>query len=288
MTDRAAASLPILALTGSTGHLGGLVARELDGAGIALRLLARTPARAPHLPGAAAVESRYAKDEATRRSLAGVETLFMVSAAESADRLEQHYALIDVAAAAGVRHLVYTSFYGAAPDAVFTLARDHWATEQHIIASGMSHTFLRDNFYLDVFPDLVGEDGVIRGPAGDGRVAAVSRHDIAHVAAAVLRDPEAHATTTYDLTGPEALTLTEVARILTEHRGTPVRFHDETVEEAYASRRRWEAPQWQYDAWVSTYTAMAAGELAGVTGDVEAVTGRPPLSLADFLRSSTR
>ncbi|GAB3586168.1 hypothetical protein GCM10027406_35760 [Leifsonia lichenia] len=62
-----------------------------------------------------------------------------------------------------------------------------------------------------------------------------------------------------------------------------MRFHDETVEEAYASRRQWDAPQWQYDAWVSTYTAIAAGELGRVTDDVERVTGTPPLSLAQFL-----
>ena len=94
----------------------------------------------------------------------------MVSAAESADRLDQHRTFIDAAAEAGVRHIVYTSFLGAAPDATFTLARDHWVTEEHIRASGLAFTFLRDSFYLDFLPALAGEDGVIRGPAGDGLV----------------------------------------------------------------------------------------------------------------------
>ncbi len=276
-----------LAITGSTGHLGARVARELSDAGIALRLLARTPSKAPRLPGAVAVESRYANDDTTRRSLSGIDTLFMVSGSESADRLQQHYALIDAAAASGVRHIVYTSFAGAAPDAVFTLARDHWATEQHIIDSGMAYTLLRDNFYIDFLPDLVGEDGVIRGPSGDGAVAAVTREDIARVAATVLRSPTEHAGHTYDLTGPEALTMTDVARILQHHRSEEVSFHNETIDEAYASRRKWEAPQWQYDAWVSTYTAIAAGELATVTRDVEVVTGRPPLSLSAYLSLSS-
>ena len=101
---------------------------------------------------------------------------------------------------------------------------------------------------------MVGDDGVLRGPAGEGRVAAVARADVARAAAAVLLDSDEHAGATYDLTGPEALTLGEVAQILSEETGREVRFHDETVEEAYASRRRWEAPHWQYDAWVSTYT----------------------------------
>ncbi|WP_278256402.1 DUF1304 family protein [Nocardioides convexus] len=115
-------------------------------------------------------------------------------------------------------------------------------------------------FYLDFLPDLVGEDGVIRGPAGDGRVSAVTRADIARSAVEVLTDPSAHRDATYDLTGPEALSFAEVAALLTEHTGRTVTYHDESVEEAYASRLRWPAPQWQYDAWVSTYTAIAAGE----------------------------
>lgn len=133
MTDAThAAPLPPLAVTGSTGYLGGLVARHLTDAHLPVRLLARDPARAPRLPGAEAVLSSYADDPETRSSLAGVRTLFMVSASESADRLQQHRALIDAAAAAGVERIVYTSFYGAAPDATFTLARDHWTTEQRV------------------------------------------------------------------------------------------------------------------------------------------------------------
>ena len=80
-----------------------------------------------------------------------------------------------------MQHLVYTSFFGAAPDAVFTLARDHFATEEHIRASGMGWTFLRDNFYLD-FMELSRARTVIRGPAGDGPVPPVARDDIARTA----------------------------------------------------------------------------------------------------------
>ena len=77
------------------------------------------------------------------------------------------------AAAAGVPHLVYTSYYGAAADATFTHGRLHAATEDHIRASGVPFTFLRDNLYLDFLPDLAGADGVIRGPGGSGAVSAV-------------------------------------------------------------------------------------------------------------------
>jgi uncharacterized protein YbjT (DUF2867 family) len=280
------ASLPNLsdlAITGSTGGLGGMVARQLADVGQAQRLLVRDAGRAPELEGADPLVFSYADPDSARQVLEGVKVLFMVSAAEAEDRLQQHYTFIDAAAAAGVQHVVYTSFYGAAPDATFTLARDHFATEERIKASGMNYTFLRDNFYLDFLPLLTGEDGVIRGPAGNGVVSAVSREDIARCAVAVLRDPALHVGTTYNLTGPEELTIAAAADILTAKTGRTITYHSETVEEAYASRASYGAPPWQVDAWVSTYTAIAAGEMAGLSPDVHALTGRDPLSLAGFL-----
>jgi NAD(P)H dehydrogenase (quinone) len=273
-----------LGITGSTGRLGGRVARKLAAARVPQRLLVREPSRAPELAGATVVPGSYADKGAVTAALEGLRTVLMVSASESPDRMDHHRAFIDAAAAAGVQHVVYVSFYGAAPDCTFTLGRDHYATEEYLRASGMAFTFLRDNLYADFFPAMVGEDGVIRGPAADGRVAAVAQDDIAQAAFAVLLVPDAHAGATYSLTGPEALTLDEVAAVLTEAQGRPVSYHPETEPEAYASRAVYGAPDWQLDAWVSTYTAIAAGELAGVTGDVQRLAGYPATSLADLLR----
>lgn len=276
--------LPDLAVTGSTGGLGGMVARQLVAAGSAQRLLVRDAGRAPGLENAPAVVCSYSDSPAARAALEGVKVLFMVSAAETEDRLEQHRGFVDAAAAAGVQHVVYTSFYGAAQDATFTLARDHYGTEQHIRDSGMDYTFLRNNFYLDFLPLLAGGDGVIRGPAGTRVFSGVAREDIARCAVAVLRDPVIHKGRTYNLTGPEELALADAARILTEGTGRSISYHPETVEEAYASRATYGAPPWQVDAWVSTYTAMAAGEMAGISPDIHGLTGRDPLSLAEFLK----
>lgn len=279
-----ALDLPDLAVTGSTGGLGGMVARQLAAAGSAQRLLVRDAGRAPEIGNALPVVCSYGDAAAARQALEGVKVLFMVSAAETEDRVQQHYSFVDAAAEAGVQHVVYTSFYGAAPDATFTLARDHYATEQRIQGSGMDYTFLRNNFYMDFLPLLAGEDGVIRGPAGEGVFAAVAREDIARCALAVLRDPAIHKGRTYNLTGPEELTMANAARILTEETGRTIVYHPETVEEAYASRASYAAPPWQVDAWVSTYTAMAAGEMAGVSPDIHGLTGQDPLSLAEFVK----
>jgi len=123
----------------------------------------------------------------------------------------------------------------------------------------------------------------MRGPAGEGCVAIVARADVARTVSRVLENPEAHANQTYTLTGPEALTLTQVAAVITDVTGTPTTFYNETLDEAYASRASYNAPDWQVDAWVSTYTAIAAGEVATVSDDIERVTGRVPLTLAQFL-----
>ncbi|QXQ09691.1 SDR family oxidoreductase [Paeniglutamicibacter sp. Y32M11] len=275
---------PALAVTGSTGELGGQVARLLSAAGVKQRLLARTPRKAPPLDGATILAAAYENSSATRTALTGAQTVFMVSASESRERLDQHCDFVDAAVAAGVRHLIYVSFVGAAQDAVFTLARDHYATEEYIRASGLGYTFLRDNFYADFMSDTVGADGVIRGPAGDGRVALVARADVARTAAVILQNPRAHLGATYELTGPEALSFSQIAEILSAVGRRQVSFHDETIEEAYASRAEYEAPKWQVDAWVSTYSAIAAGAMENVSGDIERITGIPPLSLEQLLR----
>ena len=114
-------------------------------------------------------------------------------------------------------------------------------------------------------------------------MSAVARDDVAASAAAVLADHRAHVGATYHLTGRESLSFAEVAAKISAHRGSEVGYHDETVEEAYASRRQWEAPDWQYDAWVSTYTAIAAGECSGLSDDVRRLTGRHPMTLDDLL-----
>ena len=276
----------MLAITGSTGAVGGRVARALaDDFRNDVRLVVRDASRAPDYDTDVRV-CDYADHAAAVEALRGVDILFMVSAAEAADRREQHRTFIRAAADAGVGHVVYTSFAGAAPDATFTLGRDHWDAEQAIRETGMAFTFLRDNFYADVLPYFADPEGVIRGPAGDGRVAAVARADVADVAAKVLRSPVGHAGETYLLTGPEALTLAEVAARAGRAIGRDLRFEDETVEAAYASRKAaYGAEDWQLDAWVSTYTAIKDGSVSEVSGDVERVAGHPARTLEEALAS---
>jgi len=275
----------LIGVAGATGGLGGRIARALAERGAEQRLIVRDPARAPELPGAEVVRGGdYAEGVSLRAAFEGVDVLFLPSAAEHPDRVSLHRSAVDAAVAAGVGRLVYTSFLAAAPDCVFTFGRDHFHTEEHIRASGIGHTFLRDSLYLDYFPFFAGADGVIRGPAGDGRVAGVARDDVAACAVAVLLDDE-HEGRAYELTGDRALTMTEAAEIIGRHAGREVVFHDETMDEARESRRPSGAPDWEIEGWVTTYAAVAAGELDVVSDDVRRLTGREPMSLEQMLEA---
>jgi uncharacterized protein YbjT (DUF2867 family) len=134
---------------------------------------------------------------------------------------------------------------------------------------------------------MIAADGNIRGPARDGRAAVVAQADIADVAVAVLTSDGGYDGRTLNLTGPMALTMAEIAHILSDHLGRRISYIPETIEEAYASRAGYGAPPWQVDAWVSTYTAIAAGELSGVSEDVAAVTGHPATPLAQVMTAGT-
>lgn len=271
-----------IVVTGATGKVGGQVARLLAAAPeVELRMAGRSLDRAPQLEGVRSVRADFSDAVACREAFAGADALLLVSAGESADRLAQHRTAIDAAVQAGVGHVVYTSFLGAGPEAAFTLARDHGATEQMLQDSGLDWTFLRDSFYADVLLDFAGEERVIRGPGGTGRCAFVARRDVAEVAARVLREPAPWTGRTLDLTGPVAVSLAEAALLMTRARGEEYEFVDETLAEARASRAPYDAPDWQVEAWISTYTAIASGQLDVVGDGVERVLGRSPLPLEE-------
>jgi uncharacterized protein YbjT (DUF2867 family) len=285
LEQRSARSL-VIAVTGASGALGGRVAALLAERGVPQRLVVRDAARAPRIDGAeVAAGASYADGEAMRRAFEGAETVFLASAHEAPDRVGLHRSAVDAAVAAGVERIVYTSFVAAAPDCTFTFGRDHFHTEEHIKTTPLAWTFLRDNIYLDYVPIFAGEDGVIRGPAGDGRVAAVARDDIA-AAAAVVLGSDGHAGKTYDMTGGEAFTMAEAAEQVSGFAGRPVTYVAETLEEARESRAPSGAPAWEIEGWVTSYATIAEGDLEDVSGDVERLTGRKPITLDEFLRDN--
>ena len=275
--------MPKIAVTGVTGNLGGMVSGLCKKNGIEVRNLARNVEKAEKLGFSNVFKSSYDKSEDTVKSLEGIEVLFMVSGSENPNRVQQHKDFIDAAKIAGVSHIIYLSFYNASKNSIFTLGRDHYATEEYIKENGFKYTFLRDNFYADFFVDLCREYGEIKGPAENGKVSAVVRSDVSEVVAKILENPGKWGNQTLNMTGPEELSMTEIVKTVSEYFGKEIKYIEETVEEAYESRKIWKAEQWEYDSWVSTYTAIAENEQSGISNDIEKVLGRKATSLVEYL-----
>ncbi|MDT9552726.1 SDR family oxidoreductase [Streptococcus mutans] len=275
----------MIGITGVTGKLGSKVAQLISEQGISARHLARNPQRAALYDNAELVQVAFENSLEAVEALKGIDILLMVSASESPNRLQQHFAFLDAAHEAGVKHIVYTSFYNAATEATFTLARDHAKTEKYIKERGFTYTFLRDNFYLDFFLDLCLNNGEIRGPAGNGKVSAVARQDVSEVATTILAKPDKWKNQLLNMTGPADLSMADIVHFVSEQKGEIIPYIDESIEEAYASRKAWPAQDWEYDAWVSTYTAIKEGKQAGVSSDIERVLGRPATSLEQLVKT---
>jgi NAD(P)H dehydrogenase (quinone) len=308
-------SLIMIAVTGAAGELGSRVAARLSKLGLNQRLIVRNPARAPRIPGVEiALASSYLDGAAMRCALNGIEKVLLVSARDrfgvahiSAknhvsppvyDRLQQHFSAVDAAVDAGVKHIIYLSMIKAAPDATFILSRDHFGTEEYIRNSGVPYTFLRVGLYTDNVPQNVSVDDVIRVPAGEGRAAWVTRDDIADVAVAVLTG-SGHLERTYNITGPEALTMAETAEILSAAVKRKIIYQPQTPQEARITRstsrlEKFEAERrsltghglddYEVEVFVTHFMQIATGELAEISNVVPDLTGRTAQSLVQYLQ----
>ena len=226
----------MFAVTGATGQLGRLVIADLIAAGTPapqIVAIVRSTAKAAPLAeqGVIVREAEYGDRDALTAALAGVDKLLLISASEPGVRVPQHQNVIEAAVAAGVSSIAYTSVLRA-DTTELNLAPEHKATEELIIASGLPYTFLRNGWYLENYTgDLTGtiERGAIAGVAGDGRVSAATRADYAAAAAAVLLGT-GFAGRTFELAGDTSFTLAEQAAAFSAGAGTPVAYHQLTVD----------------------------------------------------------
>lgn len=273
----------MLLITGASGHIGGRAAELVLAAGQPLRLMIRNEDPAPTRADAQVVRADYADADSLGPAFAGVSTALIVSGGGApGQRALTHKNAFEAAARAHVGHVIYLSLQGASPDSKYPYNRDHDQSERFLAATGVPHTILRDSFYMDMFLDKFDAHGVIRGPAGDGRGAFVSREDVAQTAAAALLSPPGG---TLDVTGPESLTVAEIATRLSKIQGRPLRFENESSEAMRARLQKEEWPSGKIDLEVGWFEAIGAGELAATTDTVEKLTGRKPLRLEQYLNT---
>ncbi|GAB3951447.1 SDR family oxidoreductase [Spirosoma harenae] len=280
----------MIAITGATGHLGKATLKSLTtktnpGSLVAL---VRDPAKASDLAtnGIQVRQADYNDPESLVKSLAGVDTVVLISSTELGDeRVRQHANVINAAKEAGVKHIFYTSAPNPSPNALFTPAIDHFHTENLIKESGLTYTFFRNNLYLDVLPMMLGDaaqTGKLYFPAGDGTVSFALRTDIAEGLASALTS-NGHENKTYEIGAPTAWSFSDIAAALSES-GNPVEYID-IPNSAYAAELAKHLPA----AAATMYAGLAAGikqnDFNVPDPTLEKLLGREPVSLVNYLKS---
>jgi NAD(P)H dehydrogenase (quinone) len=221
-------------------------------------------------------------------AFAGASRALLISTyADNSERLRQNLAALEAAKAAGVRHILYTSFLAAGPDALAEHSqRVHWPTEQAIAASSLSYTILRHALYAEILVADLDETlatGVLRRCGGTAACAYIARDDLG-VSAATMLAADQHENRVLNETMERSHTGDEVADAIARCFGKPVRYAAVPAEDwpAYMTEK-WGMPAPLAASTVGTMRAIEAGQFDFVTDDYRAVTGRSPQTLDEFL-----
>lgn len=289
-------------VTGASGHFGReSVARLLERLPASQVIaVSRNPGSLADLAarGVAVRFGDFDQPESLKAAFAGGERMLLISTSAVGRRREQHKHAIDAARAAGVKHIVYTSFVGARPGDPSLVGKEHRATEELLRESGLAWTFMRDSQYGEALAEMAIpnhlRDGKWRGISGEGQIALVSRADCVASAVAALCG-QGHENRIYHITGPELLTFPQVAALAAEVSGRPLRYVAVSDAEMYAyydslgvPRATSENPNaevipWSSDDMVSFEQAIRGGYFSDLSGDVLKLTGKPPISMRDIL-----
>jgi NAD(P)H dehydrogenase (quinone) len=273
----------LILVTGATGKIGSSIARHLELLGKEFRVLVRDPNKLADFPEAEKITGSYGDVKSLDRAFTNVSSAFIVSGyAEPGERAKLHRNAFQAAQRAGVRYLIYLSTLGASPDSRFPMSRDHYQSEQFLNATGVPHTILQDSFYSELAVQMFNEEGVMKGPGGQGKVSWVGREEIAEAAAKQLAG-ESSLLGTFPMTGPSALSLSETAALLSSLRHRTLRYEDEPVGAAREWRSKLGVPVWEVDTWVGSYEAIAAGEFETVDPTLATILGRPVSDLETYL-----
>ncbi|WP_062983463.1 SDR family oxidoreductase [Nocardia anaemiae] len=279
-----------VAVTGAGGQLGRLVVEALlrEGATPVVAIV-RDPQKVADLAerGVEVRQASYDDAEALDRALAGVDRVLLVSGNEFGARVAQHTNVIRAAERTGVQLLAYTSIPRATENPLI-LAQEHRGTEQVLAESTVPHTLLRNGWYWENYFGALGhtvESGVLHGAAGTGRVAGAARADYAEAAAKVLTT-DGHAGQIYELGGDERLTYAELAEVISQASGKPVRYENLSKEDYTAALERAGLP--------GDYAAVLADADAGVgdgildvdSGDLQKLLGRPSTPAVEVFRTA--
>ena len=273
-------------VTGATGNVGSAVAGELGALGVPMRAFVRDPARAAAIlgPDIAIAVGDFADPASIRAALEGIEVVFL-ACGNLPPQVAYETNVIDAAARAGVRRLVKLSALGAEPGSRVAFWDWHARIERHLEASGVPWVNLRPRYFMTNllgFADTIRSAGAIFAPAEGVKVPMIDPRDVAAAAAALLTT-DGHEGRTYELTGPEPVTFSDVAAQLSEVRGQPVQFVPVPDAAALDGLGRAGLPDWLAENIVAVFGMLRDDPSPQVTDAVHALTGRQPRHLAEFL-----
>src|SRR6266496_4936183 len=272
-------------VTGATGTVGRNVAKLLSKKGAAVRAGVRDQAKARKQFGADIALATFDFEAAASfpGALKDVEKVFLLPP-PMPNQVEVANAFVDAAKRAGVRHIVKLSAIGADASPPYTFGKWHAANEQHIRESGLAFTFLRPNSFMQNFITYFPpRDGAIYLPWGTGTASFVDTRDVGSVAAEVLTS-DGHEEKTYTLTGPAALGIADVARILSEAAGREFKYVDIPEGAARDGMLQAGMPKWLVEAVMDLHAVNKQNRWSAVTADIEKVAGNPPTDFAQFAR----
>lgn len=274
----------MILITGASGNVGSEVLKQAAAAKLKIRAAYLSADKAKRAPaGVETVLMDYAKPDTIRAALEGVEKVFLVGP-PAPNVAEREAGFVNEANQSGVRHLVKLSALGGRK-AIFPGL--HRNSEEKIEASGIPYTFLRPNGFMQNFVNYnagtIKTQNAFYGAQGDGAVSHVDIRDIAAVAIKVLSS-SGHEGRAYSLTGPEALTNSQVAEKLSRALGRTIRYVDLSPDELKKSLLSAGVPEWAANALLDLQRFYREGGASQVYPEVEQLAGRKPTSFDDFAR----
>lgn len=276
----------MILVTGATGLNGTALVRKLSAKGVPLRALVRSAAKAAEIAALPNVEiaiADMAKPETLPAALAGVDRAMLNSSADPA-MVEVQSNFIAAAAKAGVRHVVKLSGIMPELDSPFRFARMHGEIEKRLEASGMAFTHLRAGEFMPSYfrqVPMILAKGALFLPMENQRIASIDIGDLAEIAALVLTNP-GHEGKIYPLTGPEALTMTEVAERLSAATGKTIKYINVPPEDVKKAQLAAGVPPYIADALAELFAERRKGKESQVWPIAQTLLGRRPTSFAEF------
>lgn len=283
----------MIAVTGATGHLGKLAVDALLKQGakpqdIVAVIRSKNKAQDLVSKGITIREADYGNVDALEKALQGVDKLLLISGSEVGQRVAQHTNIVNAAKKAGVKFIAYTSILKA-DESKMQLAKEHLATEKIIEASGITHAFLRNSWYIENYTEQFGntlKNGVIGGAAQNGKISAATRADYAEAAAKVILGNTAK-DAVYEL-GGGAFTLSELADVTSKASGKKIEYKDMPAGDFSKLLASFGLPPAFADILADSDVGIARGDLYTDRDDLKKLLGRNPTSLEEVVKKAVQ